>query len=298
MREVAARFLLGGSGRVRLSWRLAGFVGLVALVTLAAGLVMPAGVQGGAGALLAGSLVAGWRLLALEGRAPGALGFYLSPDALWETVRGLALGVAVALTVIGVMVAFGGLRWSRQDGSLVGWFAGGVGALGYFALPAAAEEAFLRGYPLQALSEVWGGARAVAATAIVFGLLHLGNPGAGLLETVNVAVAGLLLGVVYLRTLSLWWATGVHVGWNWAHGYLADLPVSGLEVVDAPFYEGFSIGPEWLGGGAFGPEGSAVTTVVVLFATAVCWWGPWLRPGVGARAAGSLACDEQHEPKD
>jgi biotin transport system substrate-specific component len=32
----------------------------------------------------------------------------------------------------------------------------------------------------------------------------------------------------YLRTLSLWFATALHIGWNWATASLFDLPVSGI----------------------------------------------------------------------
>ena len=169
------------------------------------------------------------------------------------------------------------------------WLAGGGQALLLLAVPAAAEEALLRGYPLQALAEAWGPGWALAVTSGVFGVIHLGNPEVTPLGTLNVALAGLFLGVVYLRTTSLWWATGVHLGWNWAHGYLADVPVSGLDLWDAPFYEGLARGPVWLGGGDFGPEGSVVATFVVVGATCLCWRAPWLRPSEAAMVARPLA---------
>jgi uncharacterized protein len=31
----------------------------------------------------------------------------------------------------------------------------------------------------------------------------------------NIFLAGVMLAVAYLRTRSLWFATGVHLGWNW-----------------------------------------------------------------------------------
>jgi len=262
------------------------------------GFALPPGVVGGAAALLTGALVGGWCLLRLDGRGAGALGFHLTRDAWKEAGYGIALGVLIGIVVVGLMAVTGGVRWVTQPGDLVGWLSGAGWALLFLALPAAAEEALLRGYPLQALAEAWGAAPALGVTAVSFGLLHLGNPGIGALEGANLIAAGLLLGVVYVRTLSLWWATGVHLGWNWAHGYLADVPVSGLEVLDAPLYDGVTAGPSWLGGGAFGPEGSIVATVVLLSATAVCWWGPWLRPGSAARAAGSLVGEELNEAKD
>ena len=271
---------------------------VAAFIATLVGAVMPRGVVWGSLALLIGSIVAGWLWLAADGRGPGALGFHVSSETVPEAAKGLAVGVGIGLVVIGVMAVLGGVRWTSQDGTAVAWLWGGAGALAFLTLPAAAEEALLRGYPLQALAEAWGPGRALVATSVVFGALHLGNPGATALGTVNVGAAGMLLGVVYLRTGSLWWATGVHLGWNWAHGYLADVPVSGLEVIDAPFYEGVARGPEWLGGGAFGPEGSVIATVVVLAAAAACWWGPWLKPGSAVLASRPLALVAQGSSGD
>lgn len=283
-----SHLVTSAGGRVRLPWRLAGFLGATLLVGTAVALVLPSGLTAGATALLVGSLVAGWCLLRLDGRPPRALGFHLSAQAPGEVAKGVGLGTATGLLVVGLMAMGGGLRWVSQPGDLATWMTAGLGALAFFAIPAAAEEALLRGYPLQALGEAWGGAWAVVVTSVIFGALHLGNPGAGVLETVNVGLAGVLLGVVYVKTLSLWWATGVHLGWNWAHGFVADVTVSGLDVVDAPLYEGLTAGPDLVSGGPFGPEGSVVTTVVVAGVAALCWKGPWLRPGPAAAGAGAL----------
>jgi uncharacterized protein len=282
------RVLRTAQGRVRLGWRLLGFVVLAAAVTLVVAPFAPGGLVGGAAAVLLGSLLAGWSLLALDDRRPAALGFHLSRAAIGESVRGLALGVLVGGVVVALMAALGVVRWAPQEGTGSAWLLGALGALAFLAIPAAAEEALLRGYPLQALAEAWGSGWAVIATSVLFGLLHLGNPGVGVLSTANIVAAGLLLGVVYLRTASLWWATGVHLGWNWSHGYLADVPVSGLELLDAPLYEGVTRGPSWLGGGGFGPEGSVVSTVALLVAAAACWWGRWPSASEAARAAGPL----------
>lgn len=280
--------LTGSDGRFRLGWRLLGFVLIGVAVAVPVLAFTPGGLIATSAALLVGSMVGGWCMLALDGRGPPALGYHPSATGVVELAKGVVLGAAVGLAVVGVMAALGGVRWSGQEGTAVQWLGGAVGALGFLLVPAAAEEALLRGYPLQALGEAWGAGIAVVVTAVLFGLLHLANPGIGALSTANVAVAGLLLGVVYVRTLSLWWATGAHLGWNWAHGYLVDVPVSGLEVIDAPLYEGAMTGPAWLGGGSFGPEGSVVTTVLVLAATAALWWGPWLRPAEAALRADPL----------
>jgi len=279
------------TGRLRVGWRLLLFAGLFTALTVAGFAAVPGGglvAQGGA--LLGAAVVAGWTLLGFaDGRGPGALGFYVSREAPREAAAGLVLGTVLGLASVGVIFLAGGVRWQGEEGSLVSLVGGAAGALGFFALPAAGEEALARGYPLQALAEKWGAGPALLVTSVGFGLLHLGNPGLSALAMVNLVAAGLLLGVIYLRTGSLWWASGAHLGWNWAHGFVADLPVSGLDLVDASLWEGVPAGPSWLGGGSFGPEGSALTTAVVLVAAAALWWGPWLRPGPGARGAGSLA---------
>lgn len=281
--------LTGKDGRMRLGWRLMAFLVMAMLVALIVTAVLGPGMQSGSVAILLGSLCGGWAVLALDGRRPGALGFYLKPDAGREVAVGLGLGVVIALVVVGLIAAAGGLRWSTEPGLAVEWVVGGVSALLFLAIPAAAEEALLRGYPLQALAEAWGAPAALLLTSIAFGVMHYGNPGLTWLGLGNLVAAGLLLGAVYLRTGSLWWATGVHVGWNWGHGYLADVPVSGLELLNAPFYDGVGQGPSWLDGGGFGPEGSAVATVVLLAAAAACWMGPWLRLGEAAASMSPLA---------
>ena len=242
----------------------------------------------GATVTLAAALLAGWGVLALDGRKPGALGYYAAPSAGPELVGGLALGAAVALGAVALIAVVGGLRWSTEPASVGEWMAAGVRSLAFFAIPAAAEEALVRGYPLQALAERRGPAWALVVTSVGFGLLHLGNPHLTLIAMISLTLSGVFLGVVYLKTGSLWWATGAHLGWNWAHGFLADLPVSGLDLVDAPGLEAASLGPEWLSGGSFGMEGSVVTIGVVALATVVLWRGDWLQPSAAARRSGCL----------
>ena len=220
---------------------------------------------------LAAALVAGRVLRRIEGRPERSLGFPLDRYAPREAALGVVLGVAVALLAVGLMAAAGAVRWRPDDGGLAGWAASGLATLWLLAIPAAAEEALLRGYPLQAMAEAAGPAWALVVTSIAFAALHVPNPGIGPVALANLAAAGLFLGALYLRTGSLWWASGAHLGWNWALAFLVDLPVSGLELVDAPLLEPETRGPAWLSGAAFGPEGSVVAGGVVLAAAAWTW---------------------------
>ena len=266
-----------------MGWRIFLFLSLTAGGTVAVSFLVPAELPYGSAPLLVGSLLGGWAMLRLDGRGPGALGFYLAPSVWKEVLLGLALGVMVAGSVAVAMVAFGVLRWSPEAGSVLEYFQEGGASLWLFTIPAAGEEALMRGYLFQALAEAWGGAWALWITSFLFGILHLGNPNTSWIGLANILVAGLFLGVVYLKTASLWWATGAHLGWNWAHGFLSDLPVSGVELVDTPLLEPLTRGPEWLSGGSFGPEGSVLATLVLVVATLILWNTSWLRPGDRAR---------------
>ncbi|HEX9886401.1 MAG TPA: CPBP family intramembrane glutamic endopeptidase [Longimicrobiales bacterium] len=271
------------TGRLRLGPALLLWLTLVLAGVAALGAVVPSTPTGGALALLGASLGAGWLLLAVDGHGPAALGFHARPEAPGECAWGLVLGLVVGLAAVAAIAAAGGLRWALA-GSGHGWMAGGLGALAFFAVPAAAEEALFRGYPLRALAEAWGPRAALAVTSVGFGVLHLWNPEAGAMAALNVAGAGLFLGALVLRTGSLWWATGAHLGWNWSLGWLADVPVSGLELVDAPGVEALTRGPAWLSGGAFGPEGSVLTVLVMLVAAGWVWWTPRLERWTTASA--------------
>lgn len=242
-----------------------------------------------AGAMLLGGLLAGWALLALDGRRPGALGFHLGRRLGVESLAGWGIGSLAALATAGTMWLAGGIEIRGEPGTVVGWVVAGAGALWLFLLPAAAEEVVFRGYPLQALAESWGPGVAVAATSVGFGVVHLANPEVGWIGAVNVALAGAWLGTLLLRTGSLWWATAAHLGWNWGHGFLADLPVSGLDLVDAPGVAASPKGPGWVSGAGFGAEGSVAATAVLLGLTAWTWSSETLRPSAAVREAGPLA---------
>ena len=275
-------------GRVRVGWRISLYLVLVILLAgLGAELPFTDRAAQSAITLIAG-LLAAWWVLRLDGRGLGALGFYLHRDASPESVFGLALGIAVALIAVLWMFVMGGVAWTGQEGSAAGWLLASFGALWFFLIPAALEEVLMRGYLFQALAESFGNAAGLWVTSILFSLMHLGNPNWSYLGLANIVVAGLFLGVIYLKTRSLWYATAAHLGWNWAHGFLVDLPVSGLDLVDAPLVDGVTRGPEWIGGGAFGPEGSAVATVMVAIATLLLWRAEWLKPGAGAVASRPL----------
>ena len=130
----------------------------------------------------------------------------------------------------------------------------GVRALLLLAPLAFAEELMLRGYVLTVLRKSLDWRVAVGLTSIVFGLLHIFNPGSNAGNIGIVILAGVLLGSIVVLTGSLYAATATHLAWNWVMAGVLHVPVSGLAVA-TPDYRLVDAGPDWLTGGPWGPEG-------------------------------------------
>lgn len=285
-----ARWFLTEDG-LRAPWRVLLFVALflallwlgALLLPFIAGLEIPrdrisAGLVAQTGLVLVAALLAAWILLRWVDRRPlHGLGFPLRRSGLRELAAGVAVGAVALGAVVAVFAAFGWYRYSAEAGTLMGWATASGVALVALAVPAAAEEALIRGYPFRALVEGPGAATAVVLSSLVFAVLHGGNPGAGAFALVNIFLAGVLLAVAVLRTGTLWLATGVHLGWNWAMSGPLDLPVSGLEGFDVPLYDVATAGPAWVTGGAFGPEGGLAGTLGACLGLALVVW--LTRPG-------------------
>ncbi|MGH7460588.1 MAG: lysostaphin resistance A-like protein, partial [Longimicrobiales bacterium] len=173
---------------------------------------------------------------------------------------------------VGRMMLAGWLRFAPDQGTTAAWAATLLGDLGLMGVAAAAEEAMFRGYPFQVLVRAAGAPAAVVVSSVAFSLAHNTNPNVDDIALLNIFLAGVLLAVAYLVTRSLWFATAIHLGWNWSMASLADLPVSGLELFDTPLYEPVLRGPAWATGGAFGPEGGLTGTIAFGAAIATVWW--------------------------
>jgi len=116
------------------------------------------------------------------------------------------------------------------------------------------EELTFRGYPFAVLRERFGAVAAVGVTSVLFGLLHVSNPGATPLAITMVIVAGIFLGAILLATRSLWATWAAHFAWNWTMAALFHMEVSGGGF-PTPDYRVVEVGPDWLTGGGWGPEG-------------------------------------------
>jgi membrane protease YdiL (CAAX protease family) len=190
---------------------------------------------------------------------------------------GLFLGALLMTSIFLVELQFG---WIRVTGTLETVGTTGVPFFPAILAPAALflcvgiyEELFSRGYQLQNMAEglnfpILGPRGAVLAAWVLssslFGLLHLANPNATAISTVNIAFAGLLLGTGYILTGRLAIPIGLHITWNFFQGNVFGFPVSGLEPLGATFISVEQRGPSLWTGGIFGPEAGLLEIVAAV----------------------------------
>ena len=198
--------------------------------------------------------------------------------------RHLALGLVIGSVTLGlaVMIAwiFGGLRFElsteRPAASIVASL--GVSLL-LFAVAAAFEEALFRGYILQTLARSGFAWLAIGLTSLFFGFVHLNNPNATAISTVNTVLAGVWFSLAYLKTRDLWFVWGIHLMWNWMQGAVFGIEVSGLTtLVTAPLLKEVDAGPTWLTGETYGIEGGVACTVALALSIALILLLPFVRP--------------------
>jgi len=261
-----------GPPSMRAGWRILLFVvlfagfGLVSLFPVVGSGIFSQLVAGFVVFLCAGFGASMVMLRVVDRRPLAALGFALEPRAVRDSVVGFLIGGAILGGTVGVLAMAGTVRWVADDGTAADYAATLALALGSFAVAAAAEEVMFRGYAFQAMVQGMGAWPAVLLSSALFALFHGANPNVNGLGLANIFLAGIMLAVAYLRTRSLWFATAVHLGWNWVMSALLDFPVSGLQL-DTPLYSVRQMGGAWWTGGAFGPEAGIPATVLVLAAT-------------------------------
>ena len=217
--------------------------------------------------LVANGVCARW----LERRSFASTGFKLHPRWWRDFLLGSLLGGATLAVAVAIAATAGATRLqvSNADGIILLQSFGVLFVL--LLISAANEEALVRGFAFQAVDHNLGPAVAVAATSVIFGLLHLQNSNVTVFSTLNTMLAGVWLGVAYLQTRSLWLATALHYSWNLVMAFVFGLPVSGITDFRAfAWLQGESTS-RWISGAEYGPEGGVAATLALLLSTLLIW---------------------------
>jgi len=226
----------------------------------------------------------------LDRRPFSAFGFRLGAGWWLDLLFGMVLG---ALLITAVFLVELGLGWVEVTGSFETH--GGAPFVISILFPAAtfvcvgiSEEMVSRGYQLKNAAEGLNhpalgprGAILLAwfLSSALFAMLHADNPNATLISTLNIVLAGLMLGFGYVLSGELAIPIGLHITWNFFQGAVYGFPVSGFGAFGPTLLTTEQGGPELWTGGSFGPEGGLLIPAVMLLGISLIALWTRLRTG-------------------
>jgi len=194
-----------------------------------------------------------------------SLGFD-SKGILKELIIGLSMGAI--LIAIGFVILFmkDEIQWSSTNANTNNILLGFL----LFLSVAFCEELLFRGYILNNLMKSMPGVFALIICSVSFSLLHGFNPDYTWFSFWNLTMAGLLLGLPYIFTKSLWLPIALHFSWNFCQGTIFGFSVSGNTTYS--LIEQSRLTDNLWNGGKFGFEGSVLSIVLQLIAFMGLWW--------------------------
>lgn len=129
------------------------------------------------------------------------------------------------------------------------------------------QEALVHGYVQQMVRARFGSAAGVVVSSVVLVLLHWTLFEAKtLLLLTNLFAAGVLLGIAFLYSRSLWLPIGIHFGWNYIQGPILGLPLTSVDLWNSDLV--YVVGSDYVTGGSVGLEGGIVASAVLVAASA------------------------------
>jgi uncharacterized protein len=221
---------------------------------------------------LAAALFANWIALKIFADRPlQAIGLWGNRASADNFALGLFGGVGAACVTLAPPLAAGVTHFARiHDEQPTIWAA--VFLSVFLLVGSAAEEILFRGFGFQTLLASFGPWASILPLAVLFGLLHLGNPGRNWLGIVNTMGFGAVFGYGCVRSRDLWLPIGLHFGWNFTLP-LFGVNVSGLRMNETGYEMTWTAGALW-SGGAYGPEASVLTSAVVALLFLYVWKAP------------------------
>lgn len=169
---------------------------------------------------------------------------------------GAALGAGAVMAVMAVLAASGSYGLAGVNR----WSLAIVAPLAEMLSAGLFEEILFRAVVFRILERSWGSWPALAFSAVLFSLAHLGE-GISALGLLNTALAGLVFCAAFMLTRRLWLGIGIHAAWNYTLGSICSIAVSGHPAKG--LMVGTLSGPDWLTGGAYGLEASILTALAM-----------------------------------
>ncbi|MCZ4222864.1 CPBP family intramembrane glutamic endopeptidase [Pedobacter rhodius] len=183
---------------------------------------------------------------------------FITQNAFFPFLKGSALGLLLIGCCSLIMYLTGNVAFTETKILPLNI----AGYLLFFIMAGLFEEFTFRSFPLVVFAERYSIPVSIFLNGFLFGLIHLSNPDFSMLAMLNISLCGILFSMITLLKRNIWWAVGIHFGWNFTQGNLLGFKVSGISqpglIMATP--KGNAI----LSGGAFGIEGSIICTFILM----------------------------------
>lgn len=198
-----------------------------------------------------------------EKRNFSSIGLKLNKSFFKKYFKGFSIGVLLMLIDTILIIVFAGGKISINNNLslevvgivlllMFGWLIQG-----------AEEEIIIRGHMMPMLSKSMPVIVSIIISSSYFAILHLGNPNVSILAILNLFLFGTSMAVYALKEESIVGVCALHSAWNFTQGNIFGFPVSGLEANSISILN-LQVKGNILDGGAFGPEGGLIETIVVI----------------------------------
>lgn len=208
-----------------------------------------------------------WKLF--EKKKISSMGITSIKKGYKELIVGLGLGaITMSIVAIGI-VAIGDVKLvkpiNKPNISIYLLY-----GLIQFIFVGFGEEILSRGYIMSVLKQTRNKWIILIGPALIFAALHLGNNGIDVLSFINLFLVGVLFAYMFMKSKNIWMPIGYHITWNYFQGYIWGFKVSGTSTNG--LYQIENVTNNIINGGAFGPEGGIIVTIIICLTLGFVYW--------------------------
>lgn len=178
-------------------------------------------------------------------------------------IKGFGIGVLLFSLVTFLMYISGVITLKQGISIGIKSLPGILVILPGWILQSSTEEILSRGWLMNVVGAKHKPLVGFVLSSVVFGFIHILNPGVDPLSILNIILVGFMLGLYVIYTHDLWGACGIHAAWNFSQANIFGFSVSRMDAASDSLLKFSSSGKNLLTGGAFGPEANIFSTIII-----------------------------------
>ena len=189
------------------------------------------------------------------------------PQKFTNYMRGMVIGLLMMLVTFLILLISGQIEVVNNLSNvsplifiifIIGWMVQGF-----------EEELMCRSILMNYFAARRGVVAGIVINSLIFSLLHLANPGFGLLPFITIFLMGVIFSLMFYISDDIFLPAAAHSFWNFAQGNIFGITVSGGFAMKNTIIRTNLVGNPILTGGSFGVEGGLIVMIVELIVVGV-----------------------------